>query len=415
MNIEKIIDKKFKSIYISYNFTIPMKNKEMFAYNALLGAIMQKGSNKYPTLKDIENKLSMLYGASYDINVDKYGDLYNFQFRMNSINKKFLPENEELLNEVLDFLYEMIYNPKDWTQDEIDREKEFILEKINERKDEKLAYASQKMEELLLKDEPYGTFIFGQETDIKSATKDNLKNAYNDIINSTVNVYVAGNLDGYDNIEKVIENKFKDKITNTTRLEDLSTDNTKENMKKHEYVKNIEPQDIVQSAISLGGYIKDVSVDDSLPLAIFNGIFGVTPSCKLFQNVREKASLCYTISSRILKLKGLIIVYAGINADNYEKAVALIKEQLEDMKKGNFTDEDLKRSIDSAIASLKDVKESKYLSCMYKYSNKIAYKKDVSFEEIEEAYKKVTREDVIRVANKIDFTNEFIIGGVQNA
>ena len=205
MNIEKIIDKKFKSIYISYNFTIPMKNKEMFAYNALLGAIMQKGSNKYPTLKDIENKLSMLYGASYDINVDKYGDLYNFQFRMNFINKKFLPENEELLNEVLDFLYEMIYNPKDWTQDEIDREKEFILEKINERKDEKLAYASQKMEELLLKDEPYGTFIFGQETDIKSATKDDLKNAYNDIINSTVNVYVAGNLDGYDNIEKVIE------------------------------------------------------------------------------------------------------------------------------------------------------------------------------------------------------------------
>ena len=108
MNIEKIIDEKFKSIYISYNFTLPMKNKEMFSYNALLGAIMQKGAKNYPNLKAIENKLSMLYGATYDINVDKYGDLYNFQFRMNFINKKFLPDNEELLNEVLDFLYEMI-------------------------------------------------------------------------------------------------------------------------------------------------------------------------------------------------------------------------------------------------------------------------------------------------------------------
>ena len=415
MNIEKIIDEKFKSIYISYNFTIPMKNKEMFSYNALLGAIMQKGAKKYPNLKSIENKLSMLYGATYDINVDKYGDLYNFQFRMNFINRKFLPDNEELLDEVLDFLYEMIYNPKDWTDDEIEREKEFILEKINERKDEKLAYASQKMEEILCKDEPYGTYIFGDEKIVKFATKEDLKNAYENIIGSTVNVYVAGNLNGYDNIEKVIEEKFANKVTNTQKLEDLPTDNTKINSKEHIYTKDSEPQDIVQSAISLGGYIKGITVEDSLPLAIFNGIFGVTPSCKLFQNVREKASLCYTVSARILKLKGLIIVYAGINAQNYEKAVSLIKEQLEDMKKGNFTDEELQCSIDSAIASLRDVRESKYLRCMFKYSNKIAYKKDMSFEEIEEAYKKITREDIIRVANKIEFTNEFIIGGIQNA
>ena len=415
MNIEKIIDEKFKSIYISYNFTLPMKNKEMFSYNALLGAIMQKGAKNYPNLKAIENKLSMLYGATYDINVDKYGDLYNFQFRMNFINKKFLPDNEELLNEVLDFLYEMIYNPKDWTDDEIEREKEFILEKINERRDEKLAYASQKMEEILCKDEPYGTYIFGDEETIKSATKEDLKNAYENIIGSTVNVYVAGNLNGYEDIEKTIEEKFASKVTNTQKLEDLPTDNTRINSKEHTYTKDVEPQDIVQSAISLGGYIKGITVEDSLPLAIFNGIFGVTPSCKLFQNVREKASLCYTISARILKLKGLIIVYAGINAQNYEKAVSLIKEQLEDMKKGNFTDEELQCSKDSAIASLRDVRESKYLSCMFKYSNKIAYKKDMTFEEIEEAYKKITREDIIRVANKIEFTNEFIIGGVQNA
>lgn len=415
MNIEKIIDEKFKSIYISYNFTIPMKSKKMFAENALLGAIMQKGAKNYPTLKSIENKLSMLYGASYDINVDKYGDLYNFQFRMNFINKKFLPNKEELLDDVLDFLYEMIYNPKDWTDEEINREKEFILEKINERRDEKLAYASQKMEEILLKDEPYGTFIFGNKEDIESVSKEDLKVAYENVIKSTVNVYVAGNLSGYDNIEEKIEEKFKDKITNTTELKELPTDNTKENTKEHAYTKDAEPQDIVQSAISLGGYIKDISVEDSLPLAIFNGIFGVTPSCKLFQNVREKASLCYTVSARILKLKGLIIIYAGINAQNYDKAISLIKEQLEDMKKGNFTDEDIERSKDTAIASLKDVKESKYLSCMYKYSNMIAYKRDISFEEIEEAYKKVTREDIIRVANKIELTNEFIIGGVQNA
>ena len=142
---------------------------------------------------------------------------------------------------------------------------------------------------------------------------------------------------------------------------------------------------------------------------------GVTPISKLFQNVREKASLCYKISSKIYKLKGLIIVYAGVNGKNCNKTAELINNQLEDIKEGNFSNEDLKYAIDNTIAILNEIQESKSLTCTYKLSNMISYKRNISIEECENRYKEVTREDVINIAKKIELCKEFIIGGEQDA
>ena len=107
MRIYKINNSKFKSIYISYNFTMEVKDRSIFSNNAVLGALMAKTSQKYKTQKDIEKYLNSLYGASYDVNVEKYGDLYNLEFKIEYINKAFLPNNEELVDDILSFLKEM--------------------------------------------------------------------------------------------------------------------------------------------------------------------------------------------------------------------------------------------------------------------------------------------------------------------
>ena len=140
MKIYKINNEKFKSIYISYNFTMDINDTKYFSYYAVLASLMAKSSKKYATQKEIEKYLNSLYGANFDVNIEKLGDLYNLEFRIEFINKKYLPDNEELLEKILNFLEEMIYNPADWSVDNIDREKQFILERINERKDEKLKY-----------------------------------------------------------------------------------------------------------------------------------------------------------------------------------------------------------------------------------------------------------------------------------
>lgn len=414
MRVYKINNDKFKSIYISYNFTMEVKENSVFSNNAVLGALMAKSSRKYQTQKEIEKYLNSLYGANYDVNVEKYGDLYNLEFRIEYINKKFLPGNEDLLENILNFLKEMIYNPADWTDENIKREKEFILERINERKDEKLKYGVQRAEELLCKDEPFGVFLYGDQDNVQNVDKDVLKNAYSELLKSCVTVIISGNLEGYDNIEETFNEVFKNIEFSSKEVTDLIYNTKRESDNKTEEVK--EYQDTTQSVLSLGLRIKDCTIDDFYALNLYNAILGTTPSSKLFQNVREKESLAYTVRSRYYRFKDIIVIFAGINKENYQKAVDVIKEQIEAIKKGEISKEEFESAKDSLMADLLEWKDSKIAMAKMKFANIIAFKDaDITVEDMRERMSRVTLEDVIRVANLVSVEKIFVLGGVENA
>ena len=414
MRVYKINNDKFKSIYISYNFTMEVKENSVFSNNAVLGALMAKSSRKYQTQKEIEKYLNSLYGANYDVNVEKYGDLYNLEFRIEYINKKFLPGNEDLLENILNFLKEMIYNPADWTDENIKREKEFILERINERKDEKLKYGVQRAEELLCKDEPFGVFLYGDQDNVQNVDKDVLKNAYSELLKSCVTVIISGNLEGYDNIEETFNEVFKNIEFSSKEVTDLIYNTKRESDNKTEEVK--EYQDTTQSVLSLGLRIKDCTIDDFYALNLYNAILGTTPSSKLFQNVREKKSLAYTVRSRYYRFKDIIVIFAGINKENYQKAVDVIKEQIEAIKRGEISKEEFESAKDSLMADLLEWKDSKIAMAKMKFANIIAFKDaDITVEDMRERMSKVTLEDVVRVANLVSVEKIFVLGGVDNA
>lgn len=412
MKIYKINDNKFKSIYISYNFTMPVESNDIFSNNSVLGALMAKSSKQFPNQKEIERYLNGLYGASYDVNVEKFGDLYNLEFRAEVINKKFLPEKEDVLEDMLSFISSMIYEPADWTIENISREKEFILERINERKDEKLKYGVQKMEELLCGGEPFGNFLFGNIEDVLKIDKNILIDSYKKLICAPVTIIVSGNLDGYDNIDELFDKYFKNKI----KLNDicaLDYNTRKNNDIKFEEVK--EEQDTTQSILSLGFKIIDSSMEDFYALNLYNAILGTTPSSKLFQNVREKESLAYTVRSRYYRFKNMLVIYAGINKENYTKAVDLIKEQIESMKKGEITTEEFTSAKDSLMADLNEWKDSKVAMAKMVFSNIIAYNDaNITIDQMRENINKVTIEDVIKVANKVNLEKIFYLGGSIN-
>lgn len=414
MRVYKINNDKFKSIYISYNFTMEVKENSVFSNNAVLGALIAKSSRKYQTQKEIEKYLNSLYGANYDVNVEKYGDLYNLEFRIEYINKKFLPGNEDLLENILNFLKEMIYNPADWTDENIKREKEFILERINERKDEKLKYGVQRAEELLCKDEPFGVFLYGDQDNVQNVDKDVLKNAYSELLKSCVTVIISGNLEGYDNIEETFNEVFKNIEFSSKEVTDLIYNTKRESDNKTEEVK--EYQDTTQSVLSLGLRIKDCTIDDFYALNLYNAILGTTPSSKLFQNVREKESLAYTVRSRYYRFKDIIVIFAGINKENYQKAVDVIKEQIEAIKTGEISKEEFESAKDSLMADLLEWKDSKIAMAKMKFANIIAFKDaDITVEDMRERMSKVTLEDIIRVANLVSVEKIFVLGGVDNA
>ena len=162
INIYKINNEKFKSIYFSVNFTISANEKEI-SENAVLASVLSKSCKKFKTQKDIEKYLYSLYGAEFEVNVEKYGDLYNVEFAIEGINKKFLPKNIDIIPDCLYFLNEIIYNQNitdnTFEANIVEREKEYILDKIRTKKDDILRYSVLKMEELMCKNEPFGMYL----------------------------------------------------------------------------------------------------------------------------------------------------------------------------------------------------------------------------------------------------------------
>lgn len=420
INLYKINDNKFKSIYVSYNFTMPII-KEEITKTAVISNMFSECSKKYRTKNEMETYLASLYGTNFDINIEKLGDLYNLEFRVEVINKKYLPNKEDVLLDAIKFLYEIIYNPLmlENSKDEFEKKcvqnsKDFVEQKINEKKDEKLKYGVIKTEEILCKDSPFSTFVYGDINFIKDIDEKNLFNHYMKIINnSCITVILSGNLDGYENIDNEIKDIFKEKLTSTLTYEDLNKMLIK-TISENEIEEVEEKADTYQSVICMGFKIEDSVDNDIYALNVFNGVFGATPSSKLFQNFREKESLAYTVRSRYYKYKNIIIVYAGIEPKNYKKAKKVMLKQLEDIQKGNVSKEEFNAAKMSMVADLKEWEDSKIAMAKYLLSNLIIGKeKEFEIKEFIKKLEKVTIEEVIEVSKKVKLKTIYFLGGAK--
>lgn len=415
-NIYKINSEKFKSIYFSINFTMPV-NKRQISENALLSAVLGKSNKKFKTQKEIQMYLYSLYGANFDIGIEKFGDLYNIEFRGECINKKYLPNNTDVVNEVLEFLYDAIYNPNvlngAFDEEVVEREKDFILNKIREIKDDKLRYGIRKMEELMCKDEPFSTYVYGDEDDIYKITSSDLYKRYNEVIsNSCITFIISGNLLGYEDIEEKVNNIFNNKLVSKLNYKELIY-NQKLN---HNQEVVEESQQTTQSVLSYGLRINNPNSNDFYKLSVYNALLGGTPSSKLFQNFREKESLAYTVRSRYYRFKDIIIIYAGIQKENYEKAKLVLENEINKIKDGEISDEEFEASKKSIISDLKEWNDSKIALSKMFISNLFSLKNDsLTLEQMVDKFEKVTKQDIIDIASKITIEKIYFLGGENNA
>lgn len=415
-NIYKINSEKFKSIYFSINFTMPV-NKRQISENALLSAVLGKSNKKFKTQKEIQMYLYSLYGANFDIGIEKFGDLYNIEFRGECINKKYLPNNTDVVNEVLEFLYDAIYNPNvlngAFDEEVVEREKDFILNKIREVKDDKLRYGIRKMEELMCKDEPFSTYVYGDEEDIYKITSSDLYKRYNEVIsNSCITFIISGNLLGYEDIEEKVNNIFNNKLVSKLNYKDLIY-NQKLN---HNQEVVEESQQTTQSVLSYGLRINNSNSNDFYKLSVYNALLGGTPSSKLFQNFREKESLAYTVRSRYYRFKDIIIIYSGIQKENYEKAKLVLENEINKIKDGEISDEEFEASKKSIISDLKEWNDSKIALSKMFISNLFSLKNDsLTLEQMVDKFEKVTKQDIIDIASKITIEKIYFLGGENNA
>ena len=409
IKLHTIKTEKFKTNLIAIMLTTKL-NRENVTKNALIPAVLRRGTKNLTTQEEINKKLEEMYGASLDCGLDKTGDNQVLKFYIETVNDEFLPqEAENMLKTSLEKIFEFVFNPYlengCFKKEYVKQEKENIKQIIDGKIDNKARYSLDRCIEEMYKDQPYGLYKYGYVEDMKDINEKNLYEYYKQLINECkIDIFVSGIID--EKTENIIKNneniiKLKDREPQYNEPEIIAKKSEKENDVQ-------ESMDVTQGKLIIG---MDLDINDDnlrFDVMIYNSIFGGSANSKLFQNVREKASLAYTASSSYYRFKNNIFINCGIEIKNYEKALEIIKQQIEDMKKGDFTDEEVENAKKGIIASIKTIDDEQDTEITYFFSQELS-KSKCNIEQYKDRISEVTKEKVVDVANKVSVNTVYFL------
>ena len=397
---------KFKTNLLAIFLTFPIIKDEA-TKNTLIALMLKRGSKLYKTREDITNKLAEMYGASLDSGIEKSGDNHILKFYLESINEEYLPKKEDLLKESVNLLFDVVFNPNiedgKFNEEFLEQEKYSLEQIINSKIDNKAMYALNRCIEEMYENKPYGIYKYGYVEDLKNIDGHNLYEQYKNIISTCkIDIFVSGNNGNVDNY--IMENNMIKELNE--REPKYVTEGKSSNENNEKYIE--EKMDVKQGKLVIGTDFKNFGKDFRYSAQVYNAILGGSANSKLFQNVREKASLAYTVSSNYMKLKSNIFIRAGIEIENYEKALNIIKEQIEEMKQGEFSDEDIINAKRIITAGIKNIKEEQDIEISYYYGQELSNVK-TSIPEYLKSIEEVSKQDIIDVANNININTIYFI------
>ena len=406
IRLHKIKTNKYKTNLMSVFLTSKLSRDDI-TKKALILTVLRRGTNNLKTQEEISKKLEELYGASFDCGIDKLGDKHVLKFYVESLNEQYLYQKEDILSQSLNILFDIVFNPLlengAFKQEYIDEEKQNLRIIIEGQKDNKAAYATQRCIEEMYKEKPYGLYKYGYVEDLEKIDSKNLYEAYLNLIKTCkIDIFVSGDFDEKTLEEKVKSNQKISKLE-PRKVEYLDEESESSNTQEENVVR--ENMQISQGKLNIG---LDVLSDNKSAVSVYNVILGGGANSKLFQNVREKASLAYSAGSIYIKPKSKIIIKTGIEHKNYDKALQIIKEQIDDMKNGKFSDEDIQHAKELIIASFKSMQDEQDSEISFYFGREIQKESKDIDKQIKEV-SEVTKQNIVDVANKIKINTIFFL------
>lgn len=400
---------KYKTIRLFARFSAKHTQKDA-ASRTLLTSILETNSLNYPTQTALSAKLADLYGASFGLNVGKRGNLHQVNLSMTVVNGKYI-EQASVFSEAVAFLKEILFYPNiqagQFEQQTFDLEKNNLIAYIESIQEDKQSLASLKLQELFFNDdEDQKTPSFGRVEELKDVTTQSLVQTYQKMLEEDqIDLFVVGDVTEsavlkeiehlpFARTQRVAPSMFYRQLSKSTIQEETVTEN------------------VLQGKLNLG-YATNIYYDDPkrYALMVFNGLFGGFPHSKLFMNVREKESLAYYASSSADTFRGFLSVQTGIDGKNREAAMALIREQLAALGRGEVTEEEL--------AKTKAMLKNQYLLSLDNpqalietaYLDTWLPKTKQNQEELIGKIMSVTKEEVQAVAQQIQLESIFFLNG----
>lgn len=397
MKIKRMQNDKFKTDEIAVFITLPLK-KETITMNALLPAVLRRGTKNYKNQLEIGKQLEEMYGAFFNCGIDKTGDYCILKFYIETLSNKYTPDKENLSQKAMDLITEIIFNPltenDGFNKEYVEQEKDNLRKKIESRKDNKEIYAFNRCIEEMFKNDPYGIYKNGY---IEELDKINEKSLFDYYKNMIENCRIDVMINGKDANEINVSKEDKKDILEVNKTSEIKQTNDVNIVN--------EKADVTQGKLIIG---MNTPVENKFAVSMYNAILGGGANSKLFQNVREKASLAYSTGSKYIRRKDAIVIVTGIELQNYDKTLKIIKQQIEDMKSGNISDDEFDKAKQLIVASLNMIKESQEDTITF-YFDQSLFEENLPLDEYIRNIEEVSKQQVIDIAQKVSINTIYYL------
>ncbi|MGI5875612.1 MAG: EF-P 5-aminopentanol modification-associated protein YfmF [Dethiobacteria bacterium] len=399
IGIHLIPTSKFKTVFVTI-FVQQVLDRELATQTALLPAVLERGSRRYPTYQDIKRRLEELYGAELGAGVVKKGERHFVSFSLEVINDKFAP-GENLLRQGMAVLRDVLIDPlledgafkSDYVEQEKEQQEREILSLINN----KVNYALERCIQEMCAGERFGVYRYGDVERLKSITPRRLYKYYSSLLEeNAIDIFVVGEVNEEETLSLVEESFFLPRAREAKQMPPKDEPIIPQQVRYFE-----EKLPVNQGKLTLG-YRTNVSYgdEDYLAMLFYNGILGGFPHSKLFQNVREKESLAYYAFSRLAKHKGIQLVGSGIEVKNYERALRIIQKQVQSLKKGEISHEEMENTRMALISQLKILGDNPSSLVSFFQDGLMAERED-EIEDMIRGIERLGKDDIVEAANKV--------------
>lgn len=405
--LRSFTDRRFKQGCLSFQLLRPMQPDEA-AKNALLPAVLLRGTKKHPDLRSITEKLDDLYGASVGASVRRVGDYQTTGLYCSFIEDRFTG-GEQVLSPMIAFLRELLLEPVledgGFSADFVSGEKKNLIATIESELNDKRSYAMGQLLRKMCKADSYGIPRLGDVETVAAIDAKDLYGHYQNILRtSTIHLFYVGT--EAEQAEKLLRKAFADLPRAVTPLPKQTP------FQDAGGCDETEVMDVTQGKLCLG-YTTPITNkrEDFAAMQVLNVIFGSGMTSKLFMNLREKLSLCYSIGSAYYGSKGIVTVSAGIDFDNEELSRREIAAQLEACCRGDITEEELTAAKEALLSGLRGVHDSPGAIEGY-YATTALSGLSMSLAEYMDAIRAVTAEDAAGAARTMKLHTTYFLKGV---
>lgn len=394
---------KFKTACMSVTLLTQLR-RETAAMNAVIPFVLRRGTTRYGDMEQLSRRMDELYGAAVEPVVRRIGEIQCIGFYGSFPEPDYLPGGEALLGDTCALMAQLLLDPATrgglLLPQYVDSEREKLLDIIRSRMNDKRSYALTRCIEEMCCYEDFAVSRFGSESEAENIHYKKLTRHYRELIQTCpVEIFYCGKTDF-----KAVSAAMREAFSTMPRGEidyDIGTDLRMNAVEDH--VRFVEEEmDVTQGKLVLGFRLGECMEEPDIPaLYVFNAVYGSGATSKLFMNVREKLSLCYYASSAVYLHKGIMLVSSGIEFDKLDAARDEILAQLDSVRRGEITDDEL-RSAKKSVASDMRAEQDSIGELEGFYLSQAIDGLDYGPAELAALAEDVTKEDVQAIAKSIE-------------